>query len=108
MLLSLTIWILSIPPQTIPAGVLPAEHSMPAAPAPLMMALFNENKAFSGLGEFGGELGNPFTVAGKLAGADGILQEGFEGFGAVLSTGVPQHVVLDTAFPPTELWNGLD
>lgn len=82
------IWILSIPPQPIPAGALPTEPLMPAAPAPIMMALLNEKKV-SGLGEFGGELGNSFTVAEKLPGADGVLQEGFEGFGAVLSAGIP-------------------
>lgn len=54
-----------------------------------MVASSKENKAFSGLGEFGGELENPFTVGGKLSGADSVLQEGFEGFGAVLSAGVP-------------------
>lgn len=52
------------------------------------MALINEKKV-SGLGEFGGELGNSFTVAEKLPGADGVLQEGFEGFGAVLCAGIP-------------------
>lgn len=82
------LWILSIPPQPIPAGALPTEPLTPAAPAPLIMVLFNENKAFSELGEFGGELGSVFTVAGKLPGADGVLWEGFEGFGAVLSPGV--------------------
>ena len=49
----------------------------------------NENEGFLGLGGFGGELGNPFTVAGQIPGADGVLQQGFGVFGAVLGAGGP-------------------
>lgn len=62
---------------------------MPAAPAPLTMAPSNEDKAFWGFGGFGGALGHPFTVAGQIPGADGILQQDFGGCGAVLGSGVP-------------------
>lgn len=55
-----------------------------------------KTKPSQGLGESGGELGSPFTMAGKIPGDDGVLQEGFEDFGDVHSGSIvcpPGHSI---------------